>query len=354
MSEQGSARQGAEKPATIHEVARLAGVSHQTVSRFLRNDPAMRPETLRKVAHAVEELDYRPNLAARSMRTRRTNRIAVILPDSTWFVPTRLLSGAAAAAHQAGYLLDVVGLEGDAATRAARIGTLLQPSHVDGLLSFTPLGEHAGGFASSAFRVPIVIDGEYDDNMRSRGLLADATAAADIVAHLAALGHRRFAHVAGPAAWASARNRRAVYERAVAGLGLESYAVVEGDWSVRSGWDAARRVIAGSGVTAVFAANDRIAFGVIRGLQSLGLEVPGQVSVFGWDDDEMGRYLDPALSTVSVDRERQGWVAVRRLLALLGVGRPADPLDATGLNRLVLRASTGPAPATAPGSVTGD
>ncbi|UED87435.1 LacI family DNA-binding transcriptional regulator [Streptomyces profundus] len=345
MPEQPATRpREAKKPPTIYEVARLAGVSHQTVSRFLRKDPTMRPDTVRKVAQAVQELNYRPNLAARSMRTRRTNRIAVILPDSTSFVPTRMLSGAAAAAHEAGYLLDVVGLGGDAAARAARIGTLLQPENVDGILSFTPLAENMEGLAPSALRVPIVVDGEYDDHMRSRGLLADATPAADIVAYLAGLGHRRFVHVAGPRNWASAWNRRRMYERAVAEQGLISHAVVDGDWSVRSGWDAARDIVAGSGVTAVFAANDQVAFGVIRGLQSLDIDVPGEVSVFGWDDDELGRYFDPPLSTVAVDRERQGRAAFERLLSLLQGDRPAAPLDTTVLNRLVPRGSTGPAP----------
>lgn len=334
----------ASRPPTIYEVARLAGVSHQTVSRFLRKDPTMRPDTVRRVSRAVEELGYRPNLAARTMRTRRTNRIAVILPETTSFVPTRLLRGAAAAAHDAGYLLDVVGLEGDAAARAERIGTLLQPENVDGILSFTPLAENLARLAPSALRVPIVVDGEYDDNMRSRGLLADATAADEIIGHLADLGHRTFAHVAGPANWSSARNRRAVYEASVARRGLVSHATVDGDWSVRSGWEAAREVIAGSPVTAVFAANDRVALGVIRGLQSLGVDVPGRVSVFGWDDDELGRYFEPTLSTVSVNRESQGRVAFLRLLALLRGEEPAAPLDTSGLNRLILRDSTGPAP----------
>ncbi|MFR9722931.1 LacI family DNA-binding transcriptional regulator [Streptomyces sp. MS19] len=335
----------ARKAATIYEVARLAGVSHQTVSRFLRKDPTMRPDTVRRVSEAVRALDYRPNLAARSMRTRRTNRVAVILPDSTSFVPNRLLRGAAAAAHEAGYLLDVVGLEGDATARAARIGTLLQPENVDGLLSFAALPDNIAALAPAALRVPLVVEGEYDDNMRSRGVLADATPAAEIVAHLAGLGHRTFLHVAGPSSWPSARNRRAVYESAVAGLGLVSHAVVEADWSVRAGWDAARDVVAGSPVTAVFAANDQMAFGVIRGLQSVGVDVPGRVSVFGWDDDELGRYFDPPLSTVSVDRERQGWVAFGRLLALLrGEAPAAPPLTSGGINRLVPRGSVGPAP----------
>ncbi|OAH12337.1 LacI family DNA-binding transcriptional regulator [Streptomyces jeddahensis] len=336
-------RAGGKRP-TIHEVARLAGVSHQTVSRFLRNDPTMRPDTARKVAKAVAELGYRPNLAARTMRTRRSNRIAVIIPTSAERFPLGVLSGAAAAAHEAGYLLDIVGLEGDAAARAARLEALLQLESTDGILSFTTLGESTDGPALADFPVPIVVDGVYDDHLRSLGAFADASVAADLLRHLADRGHRRFVHVAGHPEWASARARRAVYEATIADLRLESCAVVEGDWTPHSGWEAATEVIAGSGATAVFAASDQVAFGVILGLQSLGIDVPRDISVFGWDDDQLGRCFRPTLTTVAVDRERQGREAVRRLLALLRGEPPIRPPEAAELNRIILRDSTGPAP----------
>jgi len=346
MAEHLPARQQVrEKPPTIWEVARLAGVSHQTVSRFLRKDPTVRPETARKVAVAVEELGYRPNQAARTMRTRRSNRLTVILPGSTDRMSPELLRGAADEAHEAGYLLDVVSLEGDAAARAARLESLLQPESTDGILSFTSLGESAAGVTLSDFQVPFVIDGVYDDKMRSLGAFADASSTADLVRHLADLGHQRLVHVTGPPEWASARGRRAVYEATVAELGLESSAVVEGDWSTRSGWEAATRVIAGSGATAVVAASDQMAFGVITGLQSTGVEIPRDVSVCGWDDWEIGRYFRPTLTTVSVNRERQGRHTVRRLLALLRGEPSVGPMDAAELNRVILRESTGPAPA---------
>ncbi|MER5183063.1 LacI family DNA-binding transcriptional regulator [Streptomyces sp. NPDC002896] len=332
------------KRPTIYEVARLAGVSHQTVSRFLRKDPTIRPDTARKVAKAVAELGYRPNLAARTMRTRRSNRIAVIIPTSADRFPLGLLNGAAAAAREAGYLLDVVGLEGDAAARAARLEALLQLDSTDGIVSFTSLAESAGGPALADFPVPIVVDGVYDDNLRSTGAFADASMAADLLRHLADRGHRRFVHVAGHPEWASAQARRAVYEATIADLGLESCAVVEGDWTPQSGWKAATQVIAGSGATAVFAASDPVAFGVIFGLQSLGIKVPRDVSVFGWDDDQLSRCFRPTLTTVAVDRERQGREAVRRLLALLNGEPPVRPLEAAELNRIILRDSTGPAP----------
>src|ERR671917_274398 len=108
------------KRPTIHEVAGRAGVSHQTVSRYLRNNGGLKPATVAKVRAAIEELNYRPNRLARSMRTRRTGRIAILLPTATKLLPLRLLGAASGAAHQAGFTVDLVGLEGEAADRAAR------------------------------------------------------------------------------------------------------------------------------------------------------------------------------------------------------------------------------------------
>lgn len=342
-----ASRAGREKKRpTILEVAQLAGVSHQTVSRFLRKDPTVRTEVARKVAAAIEELGYRPNQAARTMRTRRSNRLTVLLPGATERISHELLRGAAAEAHEAGYLLDVVSLEGGAEARAARLESLLEAEGTDGVLSFTSLYEAEGPGPGEGRRpgVPLVIDGVYDDEMRSRGTFADASLAAGLIRHLADLGHRRFAHVAGPIAWPSAQGRRAVYEATVAELGLESCAVVEAEWSMRAGWDAAKDVVAGCGATAVFAASDQLALGVITGLQSMGVDVPRDMSVCGWDDWEIGSYFRPTLTTVSVDRERQGRQAVRRLLARLNGAPPVGPVPVSEVNRIILRESTGPAP----------
>ena len=183
-----------KKRATIWEVARAAGVSHQTVSRYLRNEGGLRPATREKIDKAVAELDYKPNLIARSMRTRRSNRIAIVLPELTTFVPIPVLRGASAAARAAGYITDVVGLEGDEKRRAEGTLALLDSQQIEGVLSFTPLSDEV---IEAAGRRPIVVYGEYDDRMHSRGNLADGKPAAMIVRHLAELGHRRFLHVAG-------------------------------------------------------------------------------------------------------------------------------------------------------------
>lgn len=328
------------KRVTIMQVAEHAGVSHQTVSRYLRFNGGLKAATVERVEKAIRDLDYRPDLIARSMRTRRTNRIAIVLPELTYFVPTPF-RGAAAAAHEAGYHVDVVSLEGDEARRRERVLTLMDSERAEGILSFTPLGGALAGTTEPS--VPLLIMGEYDEKMRSTGAFADGAFAREVVQHLADLGHRRFLHVAGNQDWASARNRRAVYVETVERLGLESYGVVGGDWSVQSGYEAARNLPANSGVTAVVAANDFVAFGVIRGLQDRGIRVPDEISVVGWDNEEIGRFLSPTLTTVELNLELIGRQAMQELIARVEDREPPR-FEPQVMGRLIARASSGPAP----------
>jgi DNA-binding LacI/PurR family transcriptional regulator len=337
----GAASTPERKRPTIWEVAERAGVSHQTVSRFLKNDSGMKPATRARIERAVTELDYRPNLMARSMRTQQSHRITIVLPELSGFVPIPLLRGASAAAHEAGYMTDVVGLEGGESRRARSVLSLLEARQADGVLSLVPLGDLAD--RQGAGQRPVVVLGEYDDTLQSRGRLADGRPAEEILRHLADQGHRRFLHVAGSQDWASARNRRAVYVEAVERLGLESYGVVDGDWSVRSGYEAARDLPADSGVTAVLAANDYVALGVLRGFQDRGVRVPEQMSVFGWDDEEFTSYFSPSISTVHINKEEVGRRSMLSLLALLR-GEPEPDTEVTDLFHLVPRGSSGPAP----------
>ncbi|MGO4535099.1 LacI family DNA-binding transcriptional regulator [Leifsonia sp. 2MCAF36] len=342
MSAVEGSEQEHQKRATMLDVARHAGVSHQTVSRYLRNNGGLKPATIERIDRAVQELDYRPNLIARSMRTMRSNRIAVVLPELSEFVPTATLRGAAGVAHEAGLLIDVVSLEGNERNRRDRVLELLDGERVDGILSLTPLGEILD-YPQIPGLAPIVVVGEYDDKMRSRGVFADGALASEIIEYLASLGHRRFLHVAGSSEWASARNRRDVYIETVDRLGLESYGVVDGDWSLRSGYEAARDLPSNSGVTAVLGANDYVALGVIRGFQDRGVRVPDDVSVFGWDDEQFTQYMSPTMSTVALDKERQGRQAMQTLIARVrGETPPLFDVEKTG--RLIFRGSSGPAP----------
>jgi len=326
------------KRPTIHEVAHRAGVSHQTVSRYLRNNGGLKPATVAKVQAAIDELNYRPNRVARSMRTRRTGRIAILLPTATQFLPLRLLRAAFAAAHETGYTIDLIGLEGGTVDRAARARELADSGEFEGILALASLGTDPGSWSA----VPVVIIADYDDELRGLGALADAAACGEVVKYLGSLGHRSFIHLAGPQAFASARNRRQVFTGTVAELGLRG-TVIDCDWSGRSGYDAVMSLPRDTEITAVVAANDLLAMGAVRASLSRGWRVPDDLSVFGWDDEELARLATPSLSTVAIDRERQGREAMCRLIAnIRGVDPP--PIDTTSLHTVIPRESTGPAP----------
>ena len=328
------------KAATIYDVAALAGVSHQTVSRYLKDKNALKPSTLERVEKALAELSYTPNLAARSLRSRELYRVVVVVPEAALYFPARMLNGAAAAAHAAGYRVDVVAMEGTEEARSRQLHTLLAGDDIAGILSFVPQPQAAA--AGQASRVPLVVAGEYDNQMRALGSIADGTAAAGIVEHLASLGHRNFFHVAGPAGWPSAHNRRAVYEDTVRALGLNSLGISAGDWSASSGYEAGLEVAAARDVTAVVVANDQMAIGVIRALHDRGISVPGHVSVFGWDDTPESKFHIPSLSTVHMDLEALGARSMAELTARIrGEQPPANPLALPPME-LIYRESTGP------------
>ncbi|GAB3192470.1 LacI family DNA-binding transcriptional regulator [Nesterenkonia suensis] len=329
------------RAATIHEVARRAGVSHQTVSRYLRDMGPFRPETISRVEAAIQELDYRPNMIARSMRTRQTGVLTALLPSPVTQMPTPMLAAAAETAHQAGYSMEIAVVEGSADDRSDRARELMGSGRVEGVLSLVGLpGMEDQPKTPSSGALTIVE--QFDDQLRGLGTLADASALREIITSLAEHGHRRFLHIQGPGEWASARARREVYEQTLADLGLESHGVVGGDWSPAVGYEAIRSLPPTSGVTAVIAANDFVAMGAIRAAQERGWSVPQALSVVGWDDIDLGRYATPSLSTVTVDRAGRGRHAMQRLIALVRGHQP--PEDVPEPNRVVLRESTGPAP----------
>jgi LacI family transcriptional regulator len=330
----------ARRRPTITDVAGLAGVSPQTVSRYLRFKGGLKPATLERVEKAIEELDYRPNLVARSMRTRKTGRLAILMPAMA-FNPARMLAGAGAGADAAGYHVDVVSAGGGIRARSERLLELADSGQFEGILCLAPVLPSIQGRLH--LRMAVVISVDFDDEMRGIGELADGTPVLRMIEHLAELGHSRFLHVAGDAQFASARARRRSYLDAVERLGLESVGVFDGDWSGESGIEAIRSLPDRTRPTAVIAANDLVAAGVIRAARDRGWQVPGDVSVTGWDNDAVGRFMTPSLSTVDVDLERLGGRAMARLIA--GVRDKVPEAMEEPLFRIIWRESTAGPPA---------
>ncbi|MGW2090586.1 LacI family DNA-binding transcriptional regulator [Promicromonospora sukumoe] len=331
--------------ATIWEVAKVAGVSHQTVSRYLRNDAKMRPETVARVRQAVEELDYRPNLTARSMRTRRSGRVAVLLPAVATYGPPQILSGVMEVAHEHGYTVEAFSVEGSPADRFERVRELADSGQVEGVLALAPLPPGSGGRFPE--RAAIVVSADYDDKFRGVGELADGSPVEDLVVRLAELGHRRFLHVTGALDYASARGRRDVFVATVERLGLGPAQVIESDWSAEGARAAVLALPEQDHPTAVIAASDIGAAGVVLAARERGWTIPGDLSVTGWDNNLLGAYLEPTLTTVRVDHRKLGRAAMARLVETLQPGtaaRGSDPASDGPLNTIIWRGSTGPSP----------
>ncbi|WP_199035055.1 LacI family DNA-binding transcriptional regulator [Glycomyces salinus] len=326
------------RPPTSHDVARAAGVSQATVSYALTGKGAISQATRDRVLQAAETIGYRPNLAARSMRTRRSGRLALVTgvgADNHM----RMLGGAGEAAAEAGYAMETHCLEGTAEDRTARLLELAAGRQFEGILAFIPVVAEALATASDS--TPVVTATAFDDQMHSVGDLADASLIDDFITALAAAGYRRFVHLAGSDKWASARSRRAVYLAAVERLGVESLGVLGGDWPAETGRRAVLSLPEGTPPLAVIAANDILAAGVLRGAAERGWSVPGDLVVTGWDNYEFGGYTTPSLTTVDLDFREAGRRAMRLLTAALR-GEPAP--DPTGsLQRIVWRESTGAA-----------
>ncbi|MDR1806510.1 MAG: LacI family transcriptional regulator [Propionibacteriaceae bacterium] len=328
------------RPATIQQVAKLAGVSHQTVSRYIRGGGAgVRPAIQERVQAAIDDLDYRPSLTARAMRTRRSGRLAILLPEGPATGSIHILHGATSAARQAGYDVDVVTLGGSPASRGERVLELIESQLFERVLSLVPLPEAIRGRRLDGLVTVVPV---YDDEMRSIGRLAGAAPVGAMVERLAEWGHRRFVHLAGGLDHTSARCRRDAYLAAIDRLGLESYGVLVEAWSGQGATDAILNLPADAGVTAVIAANDVMAVGAMRGAVLRGWTVPGDLSVTGYDDSELSSLLTPSLTTVQIDRADLGRQAMSRLLAALKAD-PA-PTDEPDFMTVVWRDSTGPAP----------
>lgn len=337
----------AAKPATIYDVARAAGVSHQTVSRFLKGYKGIRPHTREKVVKALAELKYQPNLTARSLKSGRSHRIAALTHEIDQVGPSRIVQGASVAAREAGYMLDIVTLDmsdDDAIQEAIGLITQLDIAGVLALASNDAMTE---AFEQTEFRVPALLAVEEDDARTGHKTELSAVGFPSLIAYLAGLGHTSFLHIAGPRAWSSSRNRARAYEGSLAERGLTSTGTVHGDWSAKSGYDAIMSIAEDLRATVVVAANDQMALGAMLALTELGLRVPEDISVTGVDDIPEAAYFSPPLTTLRVDFAAQGRSVVRELLSRVDQTPPKRRAPALQ-TELVIRKSTTWAAGTAP------
>ncbi|MFD5828927.1 LacI family DNA-binding transcriptional regulator [Lentzea sp. NPDC060358] len=283
------------------DVARLAGVSHQTVSRVLNNHPNVREQTRLRVQAAIKELDYRPNRAARALVTGKTQLIGVVAQNSTLYGPASLLSAFEEAAAEAGFAVSVGRvkvLDRDSISAAVERH---RDQRVAGIVVIAPTSSAADALADVPAGVPLVtVDGDPD---RPTPLVTVDQAAGAFAAtmHLLQAGHETVWHVSGPADWFDAAGRVEGWRQALDAAGAEVPPVVTADWSAAAGYRAGQMMARMPEVTAVFCSNDHLALGLLRAMSERGRRVPHDVSVVGFDDVPEAAYFMPPLTTVRPD-----------------------------------------------------
>jgi DNA-binding LacI/PurR family transcriptional regulator len=340
----------AGRTPVMADVARLAGVSHQTVSRVINGHHSLRPATRARVEEAIRQLGYRPNTAARALVTRRSATIGVIGTKAGFWGPSSTHRSIQAAARESGYFVSSVNLPDVTRKDLADAVDHLRDQGVEGIVLIAANDEalevardqQTGG-------VPVVV--VEGDLSRARWTVGVDQVAGAVLAteHLLSLGHTRILHVAGPLSWVEARARLEGWRRAMTAAGLHQDEPLLGDWTAESGFAAGQEIAGRDDVTAVFVANDHMAIGVLRALSEGGRSVPGDLSVTGFDDIPESGFLIPPLTTVRQDFGTVGRRAIEVLrLAILETGpgadgRPTqDRLERLISPELVVRTSTAP------------
>jgi LacI family repressor for deo operon, udp, cdd, tsx, nupC, and nupG len=333
--------------ANIYEVAKRAGVSTATVSRVMSGQKnVVSAATRRRVMRAVEQLGYTPNSAAKNLRTLRTRKLLVTVPDIANPFFALILQGIEDAASREGYAVLLGDTQHDP-EREDRYAQMLRRKEADGLIFLGHrLPPEAEQFAAaSAPRCPPIVNGcEFSPQLGVPSVHIDNSKAAhEAMDYLYSLGHRRVGVITGPLVSPLSRDRlRGVMAAAKAGGFQDRLVTVNGDFSIGSGVAGAERLLqARTPPTAIFCFNDEMAMGVIETSRRRGVRIPDQVSVIGFDDIRFARHTDPPLTTVAQPMREIGEGCVRLLLEILQ-GHTIDPVSITLPHELTIRGSTGP------------
>jgi LacI family transcriptional regulator len=331
---------GGEAHPTLADVAGAAGVSLSTASRALRSGSAVSEDTRRRVQAAARRLGYEPNRLARSLRTRSSTLVGVIVPDIATGFYARAVKGAQDVLERAGYQVLVMNTEREATHEQAALRTLLE-HRVDGVLLAT-----SGGYEPVP-RTPVVLfDNLVDGAGAAQVARANRQGMALLVGHLVEHGHRRIGYLGAPPFATSGIERLAGFEEAMraADLPLPDGYVALGDevWSADSGRLAARTLLAlPEPPTALVAASDTLALGAVSALREIGLRVPEDVAVTSFDDPFFGDLIDPPVTALQRNERELGELAASLLLHALRSGSTGPPSEVRLPEKLVVRRSCG-------------
>jgi len=330
------------RAAVMADVGRLAGVSHQTVSRVINGSRHVRPATRERVLAAMRELGYRPNSIARALVTGRSQTLGVVSFDTTLYGPASTLFGIERAAHEAGYFIIVASLRAlDRPSVTEAVGRLSLQG-VDGILVIVSEQASAEGLIAGPSGVPMVaVEGRPEQGIPVVGV--DQCHGAGLATrHLLELGHRTVWHITGPVDSVESRERIRGWEVALKEAGAPVPAPLTGDWSARSGYFLGQRLSREPGATAIFVAGDQMALGLLRAMHEHGRSVPEEVSVVGFDDIPEAPYFTPPLTTVRQDFGEVGSRSLRLLVRAIESQQSGSrpPTGSLVAPELMVRAST--------------
>ncbi len=327
---------------TIRDVAKQAGVSHQTVSRVINGSDQVRPDTRNKVEAVIRDLGYMPNAIARSMARGRTYTLACLSPNLTDYTFAKYIEGAEQAARKNGYFIISASIP-DEESFEITINQLVKSRRTEGLLLCNPFVEIRNRVLPTD--VPIVFIGcSPESDKISSVTLDDFDVGYRAAKHLLTIQHKKIAMVTGPVNEKPTRERTEGFRSALVDHGVnprENY-IISGDWTASSGYQALGKLLSGQETpTAVFAQNDRMAIGVLRKARESNLSVPDQLSVIGVDDMPLSSYFDPPLTTMRQDMAQLGQIAAEMLIDIIS-NKITKILHPTIKATLINRKSTGP------------
>ena len=324
----------------IRDVAALAGVSYQTVSRVLNDSPSIKDSTRQKVLDVISEIGYRPNQAARTLVTSRSRTIGVLSSQTAHYGTTTSVNAIELAAREAGYRLSITSVSsGDYSSIKSAIDYLLSQA-VEALVVIAPQVRVFDALADLSISVPYVTLESTGRNL-GHSLSVDQVAGARLATrHLIELGHTEITHISGPQDWIEADARMQGFLHEINAADLRTRAPILGDWSAHFGYYAGLELLRFRDFTAVFAGNDQMALGFMHACRESGLDVPGDISVVGFDDIPEAAHFSPPLTTVRQNFAEIGRRAVALLLAELNGGVGQDHDHDQIAPELVVRSST--------------
>jgi LacI family repressor for deo operon, udp, cdd, tsx, nupC, and nupG len=335
-------------PLRIAEVAKLAGVSTATISRALTSPEKLRPHTLARVTEAIRRTGYTPNLAARTLRARRTMLVLVVVPDIANPFFSDVLRGIDEGLSQHGYGL-LIGNLGNSRAKEPQLANIALAGQVDGLLLLNGHIPQGGRRMLSPGDIPMAAICEaIPDADIPQVEVQNREAVSAAVTYLAALGHRRIAYLAGPPENILEHERRCGFCEGLAKAGIPDCDALfyPGDFTFRSGVAAAAQFLSDRDrSTALFSANDEMAIGFVKHVRSAGLTVPDDISVVGFDGIEFAEFVEPTLTTFYQPRRELGYYGASLLVSAMR----GEASDLAGVRQrlsvpLLKRGSTGPAP----------